>query len=603
MNTLTAIRRFLPAMRGQGTRFAFAGSLLGVAALCEIVSVFVLADVIDGALDSHSVWDFARLAGLWLGLTAVSTAGDYFGQVVAVSVSEQVVLRLRDRLFAHVQRLHPVLHRRLGLGNLVSRHSSDLEAVEYLVGSGVMQIIIAIFNTVGLVIAAFLMSWQVAVVALAAVPMLWGVSSVFARRQMAVTRDERGANSDISDAVETALAGHETAVAYNQQKREHQVLHAHGLAWRAARLAQTRVEAGFGAVMGFGQVVVTLAIAVAGVWQVRQGHLSVGQLLALTGYLGLLYPKMQEIADARLAIASAVVSAERVAEILDLEPAEHDASDARDSSPTPGAALPVSLRSVSLQRGETTVLDEVSLDLRPGRIVALIGPSGVGKTSLASLLCRFEHPDSGTICLGDDDYDTLTGTHIRSLVTLLPQTPIIKGASAADNIAYGAPNADRAQIVRAAVIADADAFIRDLPDGYDTVLDDGGLTLSGGQRQRIAMARAMVRDTPVLILDEPTSGLDDASVSRILTPLRRIAQGRTTLLITHDRRVTAIADRVVELRDGHLRDRSPWVAPEDRIDDSAVSAERTENLAIAPFAGSLAEGTRLYVPALGGRRH
>nr|WP_261977638.1 ABC transporter ATP-binding protein [Gordonia sp. NB41Y] len=359
-------------------------------------------------------------------------------------------------------------------------------------------------------------------------------------------------------------------------------------------MAQTRVEAGFGAVMGFGQVVVTLAIAVAGVWQVRQGSLSIGQLLSLTGYLGMLYPKMQEIADVRLAVASAVVSAERVAEVLDLQPTEHDSDAARaldaatrpdaTARPDAGAAaspavgpassdttpgVPVVLRSVSLRRDALPVLDDVDLTLSPGQITALVGPSGTGKTSLASLLCRFEHPDSGSITLGDRDYDTLTGHAIRDQVTLLPQSPVIKGATVADNIAYGRPDADRAAIIRAAQATDADEFIRALPDGYDTELHDGGLTLSGGQRQRIAMARAMIRDTPVLILDEPTSGLDDRTVSRILEPLRRIASGRTTLLITHDQRVADIADRIIELHAGHLQEQPRWILPED-LDAPAI---------------------------------
>ena len=589
MNIMTAIARFRPAMRGQGRKFTLAALLLAVAAVCEIVAVFVLADVIDGALGSNTVGSFAKLAGLWLGITAISTAADYYGQVIAVSVSERVVLRLRDNLFAHVQRLHPVMHRRLGLGNLVTRHSSDLEAVEYLVGSGVMQLIIAIANTLGLVVAAFIMSWQVALVALTAVPVLWAVSAIFARRQVEVTRDERGANSDIADSVESALIGHETAVAYNQQGREFDRLHRHGVAWFAARLAQTRVEAGFGAVMGFGQVVVTLAIAVAGVWQVREGNLTVGQLLALTGYLGLLYPKMQEIADTRLAIASAVVSAERVAEILDVDPAEHDAE--KTLTPlTPSSAaegVAVQMRGVTLHRGEKAVLDHADLDLQPGRITALVGPSGTGKTSMASLLCRFEHPEEGTIHLGSDDYATLSGRDIRDRVTLLPQTPVIKGASVADNIAYGSAEADRAKIVDAAIAADADSFIQGLPDGYDTVLHDGGLTLSGGQRQRIAMARAMLRNTPVLILDEPTVGLDDATVTRIIDPLRRIAEGRTTLLITHDQRITAIADRVVELSAGTLQDRTPSASAPERTaspsaPDRTASSAQDRALTVVP---------------------
>ncbi|MCK8616750.1 ATP-binding cassette domain-containing protein, partial [Gordonia sp. C13] len=190
--------------------------------------------------------------------------------------------------------------------------------------------------------------------------------------------------------------------------------------------------------------------------------------------------------------------------------------------------------------------------LRPGRITALVGPSGAGKSTLASLLCRFDRPDAGTITLGDSDYTNLTAASIRDHVTLLPQQPVIKAATVAANIAYGRPDASRAEIISAATAADADSFINELPDGYDTTLEEDGLTLSGGQRQRIAIARAILRDTPVLVLDEPTAGLDHDTAQRVLAPLRRLAAGKSTLLITHDPRVTDIADDIVVLRDGRL---------------------------------------------------
>ncbi|WP_407649931.1 ABC transporter ATP-binding protein [Gordonia pseudamarae] len=566
----TLWRRLRAATAGEGRCYLGAGVLLLFSAIAETVSVFVLADIINGTLDATTFTEVAVLAAVWLAITTVSTGADYAGQMTALGVSERVVLRLRDRLFAHTQQLSVSTHRRYGVGDLVTRHSDDLDAVEHLLGSGILQLAIASVNVAGLAVVAFVMSWQVALVALAAIPGLWFASAWFGRRQTSATRAERLANSDIAVAVTTALTGHETAVAYNQQRREHADLHLRGKAWMAARLAQSRIELGFGSVLGVGEVVVTLAIAVTGAWQVRAGHLSVGELLALTGYLALLYPKMQEIADTRLSMAAAAVSAERILDILDERPDDTDLPDAR---PLRGdgplgvrdvgvrdvgvrdvdvRGVTVEIRNVTLVRDHGPVLDGASLTLKPGRIVALTGPSGAGKSTLASLLCRFTSPDRGTITVSGNDIREVTARSLREHITLLPQQTALKAGSIADNIAYGRPEATRAQIVDAAVAADADGFIRALPGGYDALLTEDGLTLSGGQRRRLAIARALLREGPVLVLDEPTSGLDDVSTRRILEPLHRLTAGRTTLLITHDSAVAAIADDIVELSDGRI---------------------------------------------------
>lgn len=554
MTVAAAIRRFSPELRGETRYFVVAGLLLTVAAIAEVVGIFVLSDVIDSALGAHGVVDFIRLATLWLGITALSTGADYLGQVISVGISERVVLRLRDRVFAHLQRLSPDTHRRFGIGDLVTRATGDLDAVEHLIGSGIMQLSIAVLSTLTLVTVAFVMSWQVALVAVLAVPALWAVSAVYGRRQSDATWDERTASSDIASGVHRALSGHETAVAFNQQAREHDALHREGISWMRARLAQTRVEVGFGSVLGMAQIVVTLAITVTGVWQVRSGALSIGELIALTGFLGMLYPKMQEIAEVRLSVAAATVSAERIAEILD-SPAHHrDTDGAIDFV---GAGTDVDVEHVTFRRGETPVLDDVSLSLRPGRVVALVGESGSGKTTLASLLTRIERPDAGRVLLDGVDIADVTASSVRDRITVLPQQPTIKPMTVAENIAYGRPGADLESIVDAAVAADAHSFIIGLRDGYDTELHEDGVTLSGGQRQRIAMARAFLRDSPVLVLDEPTAALDEATARRILEPLRRLASGRSTLLITHDPLVMAIADDVFELPRTGLRDPHP----------------------------------------------
>lgn len=258
-------------------------------------------------------------------------------------------------------------------------------------------------------------------------------------------------------------------------------------------------------------MLVTLAIAITGAWQVRAGNLSVGELLALTGYLALLYPKMQEIADTRLSMAAATVSAERVLAVLAELPGDTDRADAQPLR-TGGT---VEIRDVTVHRDHGPVLDGVSLTLEPGRIVALTGPSGARQIHARRTADPIRPP-------GQRDHHGGGNRHRRGHRTIAPRTShpapqqvTLKAGTIADNIAYGRPRATTADVIDAAIAADADRFIRALPDGYGTRLTEDGLTLSGGQRRRLAIARAILRDSPVLILGEPTTGLDDASAQRI----------------------------------------------------------------------------------------
>lgn len=544
-----AVTRFIPLLRGHRRMLLAAGVLFLVAAACDAVGVFVLADVVDTALGVSSLAALVPLISMWFAVSAVSAVSDYIGQVTASRESEKIVLTLRDTVFAHVQRMSPTAHRRRGIGDLVVRHTSDLEAVEHALSSGLLSAVVAAVNAVALVGVAWWMSPILTLVALCSVPPIWALSAWYGLRQTERTRQERDAESALADTLQSAFTGHEVTVAYNRESTEQSALHRRGRAAMAARIGLARVEAGFGSVLGFAEILVTLAVAVVGVTQVRNGSLTVGQLMSLTGYLAMLYPKLQELADVRLSLAATAVSADRLSELLDEQPLSIDAADAADLRANRGR---VELRGVVRSHGDRTVLDGVDLTLPPGTLTALVGRSGAGKSTIAGLLARMDEPSDGTILVDGVDIASVTGRSVRDAVTVLPQDPVIKAGTVADNIAYGVADTTRADVVTAARAAGADAFVNDLDDGFDTVLAADGLELSGGQRQRLCMARALLRDTPILILDEPTSALDDDTVAELAGPLRALATGRTTLLITHDARILPLADDVVELRDGRI---------------------------------------------------
>lgn len=551
MSPLQAFVRFRGLLAGEGRPLGRAVTYLLAGAGIEIAGVFLFSDVIDSAVTATSAAAFVGSAAIWAAVTLAGIAMEYLGQFTSISVSERVVLRLRSRLYRHVQRLDPTVVRRIGVGDLVARHTSDIEEVEQGIGSGVIQGIVTLVSAVGLAVAALIMSWQLAVIALVSIPVLVLISRWFSERQQRATQTERDAYSAIAVAATESIAGLETTVAYNQQARERARLHGYGDRWRQARLAQSRIEFRFGAANSVVNLLVSILIATFGAWQIRHGHLTVGQLVALTGYLGYLYPKIQDIADLRLRLTTAGVSARRVAEILDTAPTHADEPGSGGAVANADAFVMDEV-DFGYDDGGGAVLSKVSLRVERGQVVAIVGPSGAGKSTIAKLATRFQNPAAGRILLGDTDISTVDAHTVRDHVTLLPQQPTLRSGTVADNIGYGHPHATTEEISAAARAADVSSFAAELPDGLHSWIDDGALTLSGGQRHRIAVARALLRGGDVMILDEPTTGLDDAAVERLIGPLRQLATGRSTILITHDQRLARIADEVYELRSGRL---------------------------------------------------
>jgi ATP-binding cassette subfamily B protein/subfamily B ATP-binding cassette protein MsbA len=286
--------------------------------------------------------------------------------------------------------------------------------------------------------------------------------------------------------------------------------------------------------------------------QVLSGSLTVGSLLVFLSYLASLYSPLETLANASTGLAHAAAGARRVQEVLGTEEAVRDLPGAR---PLPPAHGHFRLDAVSFgYQPHRPVLQHLSLELLPGQTLALVGPSGAGKSTLASLLLRFFDPWEGSVSLDGLDLRQVQLDSLRAQIALVLQEPFLLPLSVAENIAYGRPGASRAQIEAAAQAANADGFIRRLPQGYETVLGERGATLSGGERQRLALARAFLKDAPVLILDEPTSALDGQTEALLLEALRRLMRGRTTLIIAHRLSTIRNADRIVVLQEGRVHE-------------------------------------------------
>ncbi len=298
---------------------------------------------------------------------------------------------------------------------------------------------------------------------------------------------------------------------------------------------------------------VSLALIVIGLgtWELQQGRLTLGGLMVFLTYLAMLYSPVKGASRLTSSFYAATAAAERIIEVLDERPAVVDRRHAVSLGRAHGH---VEFRDVTFAYGESprAALADVSFVVEPGETLALVGRSGAGKSTLAKLLLRFYDPAQGSIRLDGVDLRDLRLESLRENIALVLQETLVFDGTIGDNIAYGKPEATPRDVELAAVRADADEFISHLPDGYDTRIGQRGRSLSGGQRQRIAIARAMIREAPLLILDEPTSGLDAESAQKILGPLRRLMSGRTTIVITHNLLTVHEADRIVVLDDGRI---------------------------------------------------
>jgi ATP-binding cassette, subfamily B, bacterial len=481
------------------------------------------------------------LAGL---LTMLSTN-------VLVAVGLRMVFRLRCRLFDHIQRLSLAFHDATPVGDSLYRVTWDSYAAQTLFNSGLVPALTALMTVGGILIAMAQQDIVVTGAALAVCVPLVLLIRLLDRPMTAHSMRVHERESDVSARVQETLVGIRAVQAFGREEFEGARFREHAQASLAANVRLTAVQTGSQAVTSALMAAGAAAVILLAARRALQGQITAGDVVLTAAYVAMLYRPLEMLTYTASTIQSATAGARRVLAVLDTRP---DVANAEEAVDFPGRACGhVRFEGVSFgYPNGHPVLRDVTLDIAPGETVALVGPSGAGKSTLAGLLLRFYDPHAGGVRLDGRNLKTLTIASLRRNIALVLQEPVLFGATIRENIAYGRPKATFEEIRAAARSAEADDFIMALPRGYETSIGERGVMLSGGQRQRLSIARAFLKDTPILILDEPTSALDAETEAQLLETLRRLMRGRTTLIITHRLSTVREASRIVVLQEGRI---------------------------------------------------
>lgn len=522
--------------------------------ILESATIALYGRLIDDVLAPRDLAAFPAIAGAYLGLTLLSGLVSFADGVVSAQASEQFLAAIRARIFAHLQRLTPEFFAERQRGDLVNRVVADTEDVEELLISGPAEVVGLLLRIAVFTAALFLLEWRLALIALTVVPLFAVASRYFAARIRGASRVQRQSEGALSGLVEEGIANIPLVQAYGLETPQRERFTVMVQQNARALVAISRLKAAFSPVLEFVELGGVLVVVAAGAWALASGQISLGGLLVFLTYLTQLLGPVNGLSQLVGGVAGATAGAERVLELLE-EPEPHPIGDGVVELADGPHRIEFSGVTFTYPGAAAPALADVSFAVAPGQTLAIVGASGAGKSTVGRLLLRFYEPDLGAVLIDGRDARRLTVHSLRRQIAPVLQESLLLGGTLRDNIALGKLDAADGEIIAAATLADAHGFITNLPDGYETVVGQGGATLSGGQRQRVAIARAFLRDAPILILDEPTTGLDAAAAERVMGALRRLRQGKTTLLISHQLLATRDADDIIVLAGGRVAER------------------------------------------------
>jgi subfamily B ATP-binding cassette protein MsbA len=498
--------------------------------------------------DKFSILNFAVLAVLVIALFGALSS--YFEKYFTTSVGQWVMHDLRRVLYSHIQRLSLSFHDQKRTGDLISRVTSDIDAVQNLISQVLLGMLVNVLTLIGMIMVMFYLNWKFTLIALTVAPGLFLVVYFYTHRIKKASRELRLKEGQVVNVLEEVLSSIRVVKAFAREDYEQKRFERESRASVEAALQARSIKAKLPPLVEIIVASGTCLVLWYGGRLVLTGALTPGELLVFLLYLGKMYKPMREMSKMTDTISKAQVGWERIREVLENERQVSDLPKAKHAPPFKGR---IEFDHVDFSyEGGRAVLRDINLDIKPGQLAALVGPTGAGKTTIVSLLPRFYDLTSGEIRVDGIDVRQYKLQSLRQQISFVLQETLLFRATVGQNIAYGKPEATTEEIIRAAKAANAHEFIEKMPEGYDTMVGEHGVTLSGGQRQRLTIARAIIRHSPILILDEPSAGLDAESEELVFEALGNLMEGRTSIVIAHRLATVRRADVIFVVEDGRV---------------------------------------------------
>ena len=539
---------------------------VAVSSATELLEPLPLKIVLDYLLQGKRLPGWAMVVVGWIGndklavlnfavvavavIAVVGAASSYLENWLTTTIGQRIMHELRRTVYSHIQRLSLAEHDEKRTGDLIGRVTDDIESVQDFVTTALLGIVTNVLTLFGMIGIMLYMNWRFTLISLAIAPVLFAAVLFLTRKIKSASRDVRKKESELVSTVQEVFSSIRVVKAFAREDYEQRRFERQSLENVETALKAQSLKMKLSPVVEIIVAIGTCLMLGVGARLVMAGKLSPGGLVLFLFYLGKMYKPMRDLSKMTNTVSKASVGFERIREVLESESKVRDLPRARRAPAFKGK---IEFEHVSFgYTPEEPIVQDISFTVEPGQVAAFVGPTGAGKTTIINLIARFYDPLSGRIKIDGTDIREFKLRSLRSQISFVLQDTLLFRAPVWQNIAYGRPESSRAEIMRAAELANADEFIKEMPEGYDTMVGERGVTLSGGQRQRIAIARAMIRQTPILVLDEPTSGLDAQSELAVIDALDRLMKDKTSIVIAHHLATIVHADHIFVVKDNQI---------------------------------------------------